>query len=339
MEAEIARKKAELINASSIFISKEILLPHPLSKSTTGPGAGIPGICLGFANTRIKMGVKKDEGTRFSLVPGNPYTILDNDQIFLENVDIIPTLLHAPEQGFVNISSECIYNCIFCTTPQLEARYHKSRTDEQIVELIMKASEKPSFHSVAITSGVEKSINYTVNRMVNIVSQVHEKLPNTPIGVEPYATTKDDMMRLREAGASEFKLNIESFDREIFQKICPELYYDGILSGLEDAVEIFGAGKVCSNIIFGLGETDENIIAGIEKLASMGVVVSLRAVRINEYNKELLAQELGITKRPEPERMIRLAQLQNDILAKYDLSTKTFDTMCHRCKCCDIEGF
>ena len=62
--------------------------------------------------------------------------------------------------------------------------------------------------------------------------------------------------RLKEAGADEIKLNLETFDPEIFKKVCGELDLDWIMEALEHAVEVFGRGKVTSNIIIGMGESD-----------------------------------------------------------------------------------
>jgi biotin synthase-related radical SAM superfamily protein len=38
----------------------------------------------------------------------------------------------------------------------------------------------------------------------------------------------------------------------------------------------------------------------------------------------------------DKERVIKLARMQKEILAKRGLSTKTFKTMCFPCSCCDL---
>ena len=57
-------------------------------------------------------------------------------------------------------------------------------------------------------------------------------------------------------------------DRAIFERVCPGLSLDYILSSLENAVRVFGKNRVSSNFIIGLGETDTCVQEGIETLAS-----------------------------------------------------------------------
>ena len=75
-------------------------------------------------------------------------------------------------------------------------------------------------------------------------------------------------------------MNVETFDPEIFQKVCGELDLDWIMEALEHAVKVFGRGKVTTNIIFGLGESDRSILEGVERLAGMGIVPTLRPLRL-----------------------------------------------------------
>ena len=94
---------------------------------------------------------------------------------------------------------------------------------------------------------------------------------------------------------------------------------------------------MCSNLIVGLGETDVELLAKVEELAKRGIVATLRGVRVNELNSRKLKNALGFL--PEPvkaERLLSLAQKQKEILEKHGLTTSKFETMCHKCRCCDI---
>jgi biotin synthase-related radical SAM superfamily protein len=123
-------------------------------------------------------------------------------------------------------------------------------------------------------------------------------------------------------------------------RICPDLDYDGLLEVLGLAVEVFGKGKVTTNILIGLGESDENVIEGMVHFAKMGIVPVIRVLRINDTNYLNMINALGYDiSKVTPERMIGLAQIQKDILKEHDLSTGTFETMCHKCGCCDIVPF
>jgi biotin synthase-related radical SAM superfamily protein len=109
---------------------------------------------------------------------------------------------------------------------------------------------------------------------------------------------------------------------------------------LKEAVRLFGKGKVTSNVIYGLGESDKSVIKTIEKLAEMGVIPTLREVRINEFNKKKLEEKISY-KSPNisVDRILRIAHEHKKILEKYCLTTKTFETMCLKCGCCDIVPF
>jgi biotin synthase-like enzyme len=252
-------------------------------------------------------------------------------------VRIIPTLLHAPNQAFVNIHNDCIFRCSFCETWGLETHKKKNRSPQEAVALIAEAAGNRDFASVAVTSGVSGSIKKTIDDMVYVIENIRRILPRVDIGVEPYVDDAEDIDRLFRAGATEIKINIESYDRDIFGRICPNMDLDNILRMLEHAVEVFGRGKVASNIIVGLGESDENVLAGVSYLAGMGVVANLRVLRVNDKNCGRISETLGYdVESVPPERMITLSLKQKAILEDTGLSTRTFHTMCHECECCDI---
>jgi biotin synthase-related radical SAM superfamily protein len=58
---------------------------------------------------------------------------------------------------------------------------------------------------------------------------------------------------------------------------------------------------------------------------------------VNDYNRKGLSEALNREPEPvEPDRMLKLAIIQQEILNKYRLKTGEFKTMCHKCGCCDI---
>jgi biotin synthase-related radical SAM superfamily protein len=104
-------------------------------------------------------------------------------------------------------------------------------------------------------------------------------------------------------------------------------------------VKVFGKGKVSSNIIIGMGESDRNVIEGVERLAEMGVLATLRPLRLNDLNRREMEAALGHLEPVSEERLVRLALEQKRILEENGLSTLTFDTMCSACTCCDLVPF
>lgn len=336
---EVAKRKAELLAGGPVKIPKDFRLPFLPSRSTAGPGAGAVGVVFAFGNTRAKKSISRESG-EFELVDSDgKLSIFRGGKRFIANVVLVPTLLHAPFQAFVNIDHACVMDCRFCASPRLGHDITKDLTDEKIVTMVRDASQKEGFESVAFTSAVPESPGTTVKRMAGLVKKVREMLPDVPIGVEPYATRPDEVELLNDSGADEIKLNIESFDRDIFEKICPNRDLDAILHAINHSCEVFGKNKVCSNIIFGLGEADETVLEGTKVLANMGAVATLRALRRNEYNIRGLEECLGPLAPVKADRMLKLARGQKKILRGYGLSPLRFKTMCHSCLSCDLVPF
>lgn len=336
-----AVKKAELIQAGEIHIPRNIILPWFPSKSVSGPDAGKPSFVFSFGNTRVKLCVNRRKESEFKLREKNGtkniFQIYKNSDLYLDNVRIVPILLHAPNQAFINICDECVYDCKFCAINDVEKHRKKSHNDRELSRLILKASKESSFESAAITSGVSAVPGKTIARMVRIIQDVRDALGGVQIGVEPYTTSTTDIDKLKDAGATELKLNIQTYDKKIFKKICPQLDFDGILNAIKYGVSVFGRNKVCSNIIVGLGETDKNVLDGVEQLAKFGAVATIRSIRINEHNRRKISNVLGCrVASVRGERLVRLALEQKKILKKYHLTTNKFKTMCHKCGCCDI---
>ncbi len=336
---ETAKKKAEMLAGGTVLIPKDFRLPFPASRSTAGPGAGHRSVVFSFGGTRAKKAVSREGGEFELVIEGDSYSLMRGGHLFIEKVELVPTLMHAPFQAFVNIDSRCIYDCKFCNSPRLSNDATKNLSDDKIIEMILGASREDGFQAVAFTSGVAESPMMTVRRMAGLVKRVKQLLPDTPIGVEPYATRPDEVEILLEAGADEIKINIETFDRDIFEKICDDMDFDQILHAINHSGEVFGENRVCSNIIFGLGETDENILEGTKVLANMGAVATLRALRRDELNTAGLEGALGPLEPVSAERMLTLADGQKKIFTDYGLSPLRFKTMCHACLSCDIVPF
>lgn len=339
VKASVARKKAELLAGGAVRIPSDFRLPFLPSRSTAGPGAGSTSVVFSFGGTRAKKPVSREDG-EFDLRPTElGLALFRKGRLFIEQVELVPTLYHAPHQAFINIDSACTLGCKFCATPKLEGAITKNLTDAKIIEMIHDASHKPGFESVSFTSGVSGTPAMTVKRMAGLVSATRMLLPKIPIGVEPYATRPDEVESLKEAGADEIKLNIESFDRDIFEKVCPRRDLDTIMHMIIHASEVFGRNKVSSNIIFGLGESDDNVLEGVTVLANAGAVANLRSLRRSEYNLPELETALGPLTPVSADRMLLLAEKEKTILLSHGLSTLSFKTMCHACLSCDVVPF
>jgi biotin synthase-related radical SAM superfamily protein len=341
MEAglSLAMKKAILITGGQLKIPKDMVLPFTPSRSTAGPGAGSTSIVIAFEGARCKKGISRESG-EFELVPKEGgYRMLRHGEPFLEDVQIRPTIAHAPEQAFFNLAQDCIYDCKFCASRKLDRRITKNLSPERVVQMAIEASKRQGLRSLAFTSAVVESPERTVEMMLYVVREVRKELPDVPIGVEPYVSKLSDVDELKAAGADEIKLNIETFDPERFAKVCGKLHYRFVLDALDHAVEVFGKGKVTTNLLVGLGESDDELLEGIRYFAERGIVATLRPLRINAFNRQPLTEALGPLEPVTAERIVDLAVRAKAIMEQNGITSKTYHTMCHECGCCDIVPF
>lgn len=349
LDAKAQRKKAELISSGILYIPSEVRLPILVSRSTAGPGAGSHSVAFEFEGVRIKLPITKKKIEKgFAIVEKNglfSISRIENGEIssdfFIDKIEFIQTLMHAPKEAFVNIHATCIYRCTFCTIPRQAGNQSKGYSLDKWVDAIVSSSEKKDFESFSVTSGIYRSVDKTVEDIAYVVKKARDKLlernVDVPIGVEPYVENEEQIKILKEAGATELKLNLHSYDKEYFRLLCPDWDFENVKRMLDCGVKIFGKGKVCSNILYGLGESDEMVLSGVEYLASKGIIATLRAVRVNEDNRQALENAFGNKiGNLEPERMISLAERGDKILYSYGLDRHRFSTMCLRCKCCDI---
>lgn len=333
MEEDLILSKAELISGGAVRLPKGYRPPVRFSRSTAGPGAGNRSLVFSFSGMRVKKAIS-DDGEFF--YDPSEMTITKEGRVVAEDVSIMSAEFHCPEQAFFNLDQRCRFNCLFCSSPVLGNDATKGLTDERIIELI-KGSKEPVL-SIALTTGVPDSVDNSVDRMARCVSKLKAAFPEMIIGVEPYVDDASQIEKLHDAGASEIKINVETATDGLFEEFCPMLDRENIFNMLAHAVEVFGRGKVSSNLIIGLGESDDDAAAMMERLCLIGVTPTVRGLRIDVHREKILSEH-GILKGPSSERLMRVAEIQKGLMKKYSLDPNTFETMCLRCRCCDLVPF
>ncbi|WNY29252.1 Biotin synthase [Methanimicrococcus stummii] len=328
MTAEI---KAFLLSIGTADVEDEKLV-LPTLKSTAGPSAGSAGsVFIASNGKRVRLNldekspikIKKTEGDKNDEIA--VYFSEKQSEKLIVTGKIEPALAHCPEQAYINLSEKCIYDCKFCSVPILQGH---TKTKEESLKIIQNAFDKGGVKAISITSGVEKTPEGELERVLDLMPDL--KKYNVPIGISIYAVSGGSE-KLKKAGAAEIKYNIEVTDPEIFKDICPGLSETDVFSELGDAVQLFGRGKVFSNVIIGLGETDESVRIMIEKLAEIGVIACIRPIYVNELRKGDCFME-----RPSKERLLKLFEMQKEISQKYNLHPEKSETMCSLCSGCDM---
>jgi biotin synthase-related radical SAM superfamily protein len=238
-------------------------------------------------------------------------------------------IAHCPEQAYITVSEVCVFDCQYCPVPLLGGSV-KDQSDVQtaISRILADPKLAGKLRAIALTSGIEESPQGEVDRIAAIIRALRKKY-DLPIGVSVYPTPNSTNL-LKDAGADEIKYNVETMDRQLFETMCPELSLEFILQALQDAVEVFGRNKVFSNILVGLGEDDQTIITGMEDLIRIGVIPILRAVV-----EHPLRSQTGL-RRPNAERLLRLARKERELLDHYGLRADVAKTMCAPCTGCDL---
>lgn len=317
-DAEI---KAELLAIGAVDIDRSLL--GKITTPTAGPGAGRTAFFFSWNGHRVRLAV--DDGSPLRAVDDSGDIVILKGSRELVRGHIEEELIHCPDQAYITISEQCIFDCKFCPVPKLSGDI---KSKDEIVSMVEDASTGGKLNAISLTSGVAGSPGEEVDRAVEAVLAL--KKYDVPIGVSVYPTA-DSNKRLKDAGAVEVKYNVETMDREIFARVCPGMEHDFILDKLKEAVEIFGRNRVFSNFIIGLGESDETVEAGLEELASMGVVPIIRAAGMHP----LRVGEIEV-ERPTGERLLRLNRILRRILDEHGLRADVSKTMCLPCTGCDL---
>jgi biotin synthase-related radical SAM superfamily protein len=354
-----ARIKADLISIGSAHVDKS-LLPNPLkSTATAGFGTGASSIFFRSGNRRVRLRV--NDLSPLHMIPEDGHVIITKGDDVLARGMLERPLCHCPEQAYITLSEKCIYDCQFCSIPNLQG---EEKTSSKVYQMVAEAYDTGELKAISLTSGVAVSPSKEVKRMTNIVKQLAREY-NLPIGVSVHPTT-DSSEELYSAGACEVKYNVETMDPKLFRHFYPDLSLPAILEALENAVNIFGRNKVSSNFIIGLGESDETVRKGIMHLTGRCIIpilrpISLHSLRDNTRNgnmgningskingskinepringskiNELKTNRPNIN-RPDTERLLKLGNMLRDMLDKQSLCINKSRTMCLLCTGCDL---
>jgi biotin synthase-related radical SAM superfamily protein len=324
--------KAHLLSIGTIDVD----LPKsdkPKQTSTSGPGAGGHSIFFQSGDHLVRLSIVSGSPLRLRLErrdeghdggQGEVAVILQGDRPLAKG-RLIQPLSHCPEQAYITISERCIFDCKFCAVPKMMG---EAKSSERVMEIVESCHATGKLKAISLTSGVEFSPREEALRVAGIVREL--KRFGVPIGVSVCPFPGVNQI-LKEAGAAEVKYNIETFDPEIFSRVCPGMSMDEIKSALKEAVGVFGRNHVFTNVIVGLGESDQTMRQGIDEMAEIGVLPVLRAV----YPHPL---RVGVTEmnRPSAERMQSHARYARQAFDRHGLRGDLALTMCYRCTGCDL---
>ena len=337
--------RATLLADPWVELAPDLELPVRLSGSKAGPGGGRGALFVAFGGRQVRLNVADRASFRLERVAqgktgkeAGRYRLLKRGRPFLGDIELVEPLLHAPRMAFINLYSGCDHQCLFCSQPSnLEARV---RSVQEIVGMVREALARGRLDSIALTSGICGTPATTNRGLAWATMALSETFPDIPIGVEPYIEAPADIHLFKEAGAAEIKLNVQTATYKLFKVICPALEWHTVWSNLELAVQQFGQGRVQSNLLVGLGEKQEEAIATIDRLCAMGVLLTLRPVRLTGSARRRVGQALGREPDPPtPEELLTLLKAQRAALRRHGLeaAAQESSSMCPNCGGCGLE--
>jgi hypothetical protein len=195
---------------------------------------------------------------------------------------------YADRHLFVVYSNECSYkdkgeDCLFCNINYTKDVYGEKqgvfwKNARQIGETAARAYALGEIDHLTVSGGVipeRRELEYYLDVAEAIQQHTgREDFNGTATVAAPLDLRNID--RFKEAGYRTTAMNIEIWDKGIYDAICPGKARGGggwehWVKALEHAAKVFGHGRVRSNIVAGI-EPKRSTLAGLEYLASKGVV-------------------------------------------------------------------
>ena len=289
-----------------------------IATSTAGPGAGGKGsVFFAMGNHRVKFAINPRSSIEIAHRGGGVADLYYRDQQATRlalNRGFTPRIRH-----LLRLPAPA-YSGAVLSGPGCSGR---RKTIGEIIDLVESVRHRVT--AISLTSGVLGSIEEEEAYVCEMIR--HLRFFGLPLGVSIYPTDQTPD-RLEALAVAEVKFNIEAATPALFAQMCPGLDYDRLWRVLDRSVELFGRGRVFSNVIIGLGETDAEMEACIGRLTSHGVIPVLRPLNP--------VAGLAGSPRPSAERLRKLFAIHREALVREGLDTAGAVTMCTNCAGCDL---
>jgi hypothetical protein len=206
-------------------------------------------------------------------------------------------------------------------------------TPQEVAEVVDYVFNVEKFgYTLQITGGTRRDFDVEAGYAKKLLATIDEVigLRNIPGEVIIYISPPKDppaIDQLFEAGATRVSLDLEAWDREAFQRVCPGKtpFFDRevALRAQDYIVETYGPWKAYSSFVVG-AEPLTTLMAGADYIASRGVVPIMPVVN---HQNPMLA---GMDARPRLDYYRATYEGYMEIFAKYDVPQPNKG----RCGCC-----
>ncbi len=252
--------------------------------------------------------------------------------------------LHGQDCLASTVIQECArYNsrrtrCRFCAigaSLDREATIH-TKTPEQLAEVALAARDLDGVRHVTLTAGTTPCPDDGARYLGRCAAAV-AAATRLPVEIQ-FEPLRDPGLyaRLREMGATDVGIHVESFDPAVRRRMTPgkaEVDLEDYFTAFARAVAVFGRNKVSTYVILGLGEDEALTLDGCRRAAALGVypvVVPLRP---------LLDSCLAEAKSVDPAYLGRMYRAIGTVLRDQGLSAEASSAGCVRCRACSLLQF
>ncbi len=301
---------------SILILGGDVKVPKGFSHPYAEPkGDGTGRFTLSFGSTRIAKRYSSGEG-EFELVPdGDGYRLLRDGRLLADGVGLVEKHCHSPYQANVRLDPEV--------------------SDGEMMDRLRSLVDTGTVRGISV--GASKDVS--LEDCVRSIGMMRSGYPDLPMGLSWRPCPAGDLIRLKEAGLDEFRLNIHSTVSRISEFLGEGDEMPAMMQCLSDAVEVFGRGKVSTGLYAGLGETDEEIGGSMRGLAEMGVICDLKYRRIKPAERGRAEEMFGSVPSMDAERFARLGMMLKEIEGEYGLDSRTCGTLCIACRGCNLVPF
>lgn len=175
----------------------------------------------------------------------------------------------------------CRANCLYCGQARevlggsdcknlIRVEWPSHRLDE-VIERTKGVQERVERVCVAMITHPRAGED-----LLAIVKRVREEV-DLPVStlITPTLMTKEQMRRIRRAGADMIGIAVDAAASDLFHSLRGREargphQWGRYVQGLREAVEIMGQGKVGCHLIAGLGETEEEMVSMIQRVYDLG---------------------------------------------------------------------
>lgn len=173
-------------------------------------------------------------------------------------------------RAVVEFANRCACNCLYCGMRRDLVTTGRYILESEEIIAITEETARMKIPTIFLQSAEDKG--YSVEWLVDIVREIHDRL-GLKILLCVGKLTDQELLDLRQAGASRMIIKHETADAELFKKLKPDL---NLQERIDDLLRAKRAGfEIGSGPILGLpGQTIESLADDILLMKRMGVKMS-----------------------------------------------------------------